>query len=248
MPLTPGYVFKTYLDHRDNMAKRPSLNQDDREEIFSLLEPVLAYVSRKLGDVYERDPLRLRPEEFVSTLTSWAPSERACYESSRADGGQKHVVIDVVETGHPMFDVLQQTPDELFAGAPLRRDSLARHGGSDTLLDVNPGVHKELRFFPMYIGEDGVTRTNVWVNVLHWPEARKAWNDVLMSRVEEEFVPEVDLSFGEDNPRITWGRRVLHCRVYGILEPLKVRTITAGNAVWYYSAKKLAEGAAFGPP
>jgi hypothetical protein len=69
---------------------------------------------------------------------------------------------------------------------------------------------------------NGQVRTNIVIEYYEYPDAMDRWNDNLADAI-------LCLDTG----------RPLNCEIYGILEPLKVRVISKGEAVPYYAAKEL---------
>jgi len=126
-----------------------------------------------------------------------------------------------------MFQVQQATPDQTEdSGILTFQDRLERYCWKNHLLspqlETSPSF--EWRYFPA-IEYEGEVLEHHWLCWYSWREKREVWDQILTDIIYEE------TDNLRDVPR-------LRCEVYGILEPLKVRTITKGESIPYYAAKK----------
>jgi hypothetical protein len=195
-PLSPSVILDAYRKHSMSMEILDPIDSETEELVMKQLTPVLGQIGRRLNKLY-----RSRHSQVVSEETRYAPSERACFETSRSDGGQKAAVVDSVIG---------------FGGCPSIED---RYTSA-----IRCECESELRSmgFHHVVVRKGRTVYNSTV------ETR--WSPDLEAEARETVR---NLALIHDTPKR------LDAMIYGILEPLKVRVISKGNAVPYYVAKEL---------
>lgn len=182
LPVPESFIQMTLQSHRQQMGAADPLDSEGGSqllaELMDCLEPVLSGISQALAH---------RQVEPIPESEIYSPSLNACYEATRASGGQAGHLLGV--TGN--LDRL-----------PPRRELLR--------MDLQPLVFTNGRY-----------RRHVIVPTFGYP-------------FRLDFYSQVIERYGV----ASWGAH-LTCRVQGILEPLKVRTITKGPAVPYYLSKLL---------
>lgn len=233
MPLSQDMVLATYEKHRVAMSREDPIDQTTLESVFDGLLGVLEPVRRALTKAY-----RTRDDLEVLSETSWAPSENAAFEASKANGGQKQVLIDVATCRRGDYvSALGEAAAELFGIDDADDDSSdsdtddPEEEEADTYFDrASPSAPAATRvlpdlvrmqFFPKVV-LNGRVYTNHVVEYYEYVDRQGVWDDTLTDAV---------LQYDTGRP--------LKCTIYGILEPLKIRVISKGEAVPYYASKEL---------
>lgn len=255
LPVGNETVLKTYQSHAVAMEKPDPLadNDDLFNELVAILEPILGPIRDSLTEDYRTDP-----SLDILSEPKWTPSVNASFEASKSSGGQQGAVLyqafnhlcDVAdgnvkaalgavkkaEKTLAEFDILYDLDDlpELSNEDDIdevRRDlnkaskALEDLESADAPRRMFEGLRsRELTGMQFYhrCVVNGSVRTNVVVEFYDEATAQEAWGEVLTDLI-------LNLDTG----------RPLKCTIYGILEPLKVRVISKGEALPYYGSKEL---------
>ena len=200
LPLSDELVLTTYEEHRVAMGLVDPITETTYHLVMKELEPVLDKIRRTLLATYGGARLTLEDEiargsESVRE-TRRVASTRACFEASRAKGGQ--------------LGYLQRLSPVLSSMNP------ENHYSNRRLPDL-----RRIVFLPIAV-VGGRVRTNVTVEEYYYPDGERTWTDSIMKE-SLKFVGGVRLS----------------ATIQAVLEPLKVRVISKGNAVPYYVSQPL---------
>jgi hypothetical protein len=193
LPLSHDLVLTTYKEHREAMGIDDPIDDETHSRVMKELEPVLMKISKALRYVVATDArttlVERREVEHVA-------SSRACFEKSRAKGGQ---------LGH------------LMSLAPvLERCNPLNRTGKRIVPDLSA-----MRFYP-WVVIGGVVRHNVVLEEYYYAGGEETWRDAIT----------------RETIRYVGGVR-LNATIQAVLEPLKVRVISKGEAVPYYISKLL---------
>jgi len=212
LPLTEDMVLATYVKHRIAMSREDPIDEDTLESVFQQLIGVLEPVRRALTRAYQtNDDL----EELQET--SWAPSENAAYEASKMRGGQKQALRKEVTRRVRKEDEIKGSTSHSWKGEDFFSETAPFAPTSSRVL---PELVRMQFFTKVVVG--GRVRTNYVVEFYEFSHHQEVWDDFLTDAV---------LQYDTGRP--------LKCTIYGILEPLKVRVISKGEAVPYYASKEL---------
>lgn len=202
LPLSDELVLTTYEEHRISMGREDPIDDETLEIIMKELEPVLEKVQRQLIRRYNTNRQitfedHMGDQWFVSDReTRHKASSRACYEASRAKGGQLGHLVTLcpgVQTMNPSNRTeVRKLPE------------LAR-----------------MVYHPVALVR-GLVRYNVLIEEYDYRDGEVLWYDA----IKKEAV------------KFTGGT-VCRATIQAVLEPLKVRVISKGNAVPYYVSKPL---------
>jgi hypothetical protein len=220
MPLSQDMVFATYEKHRVAMSREDPIDQVTLDSVFDGLLGVLEPVRHALTSAY-------RTSDDLETLseTSWAPSENAAFEASKADGGQKQALIDAATRRRDgVSSALGEAAAELFGHEYIEESEDDYFGRASPSAPVATRVLPDLvrmQFYPKVV-LNGRVYTNHVVEYYEYVDRQGVWDDLLTDEV---------LQYDTGRP--------LKCMIYGILEPLKIRVISKGEAVPYYASKEL---------
>lgn len=200
LPLSDELVLTTYEEHRIAMSLEDPIDEDTLQKVMKELEPVLSKIEKTLVSNYKGKLLTHEDHmEYGGGLvreTRRVASTRACFEASRAKGGQ--------------LGYLRQLSPTLSSMDPKNPTN------NRTLPDL-----KRMSFYPMAV-VGGRVRTNVVIEEYWYPSGEVAWTDSIM----------------QEAVKFVGGVR-LRATIQAVLEPLKVRVISKGNAVPYYLSKPL---------
>jgi hypothetical protein len=239
-PLSKDMVFATYEKHRRAMQLEDPLGEERRDEIFGLLVPILDEIRDRIRGTIRR---YCGSDEVVGdVIGGWTPSSNACFESTKLLGGQKEFVRSTFEDQMPpdysssesencddSSSACESAPTEVDIEVLSEelRDPVCGGGDADTFNRIDSVEYRyrdppqllRMNFFPRIV-VDGILRTNVVIETFGYHDQQQVWNTMCA-----------------DAQRTEWG--TLSCEIYGILEPLKVRVISKGQAEPYYYAKGL---------
>ncbi len=197
-PASEELVLTTYREHREAMDQDDPITDTTHDRVMKDLKPVLEKVRQTLRQVYStagREADWLTPEE-----TSHSASTRACWEASRAKGGQ--------------LGSIMRTLPRIQAANP--KNHVASSVGR-----LNPDLVC-MTFYPRAI-VSGRVELNVIIEIYAYPDGEREWYDHLR----------------RTNVMYAQEQRVLKATIQAVLEPLKVRVISKGNAAPYYASKRL---------
>jgi len=197
-PASEELVLTTYREHREAMDQDDPITDTTHDRVMKGLKPVLKEVRQTLRQKYStagREADWLTPEE-----TSHSASTRACWEASRAKGGQ--------------LGSLMRTLPRIQAANP--KNHVASSVGR-----LNPDLVC-MTFYPRAI-VSGRVELNVIIETYAYPDGEREWYDHLR----------------RTNVMYAQEQRVLKATIQAVLEPLKVRVISKGNAAPYYASKRL---------
>jgi len=186
-------ILLTYKKHRIAMEKPDPITAEMRSRVMAELKPLVRELNRKLLEAYPSFEDRW-DEATDCAEAEHAASIRACYEASRANGGQMGALKEL-----------------------LYSDILNGHGlGSREEFGVPIPDRTEV----LPVCADKVVRPFAFATVSRFPAGEAEWADAVVTQAEK------DLSHG-----------ALKATIQAVLEPLKVRVISKGNAAPYYLAK-----------
>jgi hypothetical protein len=181
LPMSDDVVEKTYEDHYTRLSRADDGNRVVIDSIMSggCFARLLERIATKVGKYYSEDPLGFEDRQ---------PSTNACYEQTRAEGGQQEELRRIVGL---------------------------------TLEDVCSPELTLMKWVPVFYGE--TVRSNV-VLTTYERYGRDEW-----SRLKYR-----DVGVPESPPN-----RPLEATIQAVLEPMKVRVISKGEALPYYFMKPL---------
>jgi len=194
LPLTDEMVLGAYEDHRVAMEQADPINTETLDGVMLALEPRLKVYAEMLTQAYMPATLEEHLEYYgdLDGDCRHVASTRACFEKSRAKGGQ---------LGH-LYDTYFKED-----GAPMNL--------SDQRLDL-----QRMSYRPQcLIGGDVVN--NVVIEHYAAPKEEQVWRD------------------GLHQDALFYRGEVLKATIQVVLEPLKTRVISKGQAVPYYLSKPL---------
>jgi len=193
LPLSHDLVLTTYQEHRKAMELEDPIDDETHDRVMKELEPVLTRIQRSLRHVYDTD---VRSDLITRREAEHVASTRACFEKSRAKGGQLGHIASMVPA--------------------LERCNPKNRTADRELPDL-----KRMQFYP-WVVIGGTTYTNVVLEEYEYVNGEVAWRDAVL-RESVRYV----------------GRVTLKCTIQAVLEPLKVRVISKGEAIPYYISKRL---------
>lgn len=213
LPLSIELVYSTYEKHRKAMEVRDPITPEILSRTMKGLMPVLDEVESRLRHVVDTtDGEGKRGFASVRDIEH-ACSTRACFEAPRSQRGQ---------AGH----LVSRTPgipvEELGCSIP----SVALcHPKNPAYYRQIPEL-KRMVFYPRVVRE-GRVLTNVVLEEYEYSDAMNVWKKTIDS--------EIDVLYKELGKK----DRPLNCTIQAVLEPLKVRVISKGEALPYYYVKDI---------
>jgi hypothetical protein len=194
-PLTDEMVLGAYEDHRVAMEQPDPINTDTLDGVMLALEPRIKVIAEMLTKAYMPATLEEHLEYYgdLDGDTRHVASTRACFEKSRAKGGQ---------LGHLHDRYFGKT-----GGAPTEL--------SDPRLDL-----KRMSWRPQCLVGNDVCN-NVVIEHYAASGEERVWSD------------------GLHQDALFYRGEVLKATIQVVLEPLKTRVISKGQAVPYYLSKPL---------
>ena len=212
-PLSDELVLTTYKEHRAAMEQADPLDAATCEIVMKELKPVLNKIKKQ---VQRKLGSQSRGADFMET--KHVASTSACFEASRTKGGQLGSLTELVPT--------VSTCNPL---NPAERRSL-------------PDLVR-MTFYPRVV-VNGVVKLNHIVEEYEYTSAQAEWRNTLTS-LTSNYVPKVYVKEKWHNREryliLTEKPKRLRCTIQAVLEPLKVRVISKGEAVPYYLSKPLQE-------
>jgi len=212
LPLSEELVLTTYKEHREAMSLEDPLDHETAELVMKELHPVLKSIRRRLREALGA------PEGDGSPMleTEHGASTRACFEASRTKGGQLGELSRLVPgvlTCNPMNPVQRRTLPDLI----------------------------QMKFYPIVV-VNGVVRTNYVQEAYGYPEMEADWQSTLSGKLDGYLPRRYTRELWHNGERYTIFTEKpvrLKATIQAVLEPLKVRVISKGEAVPYYLAKPL---------
>jgi len=213
LPLSDELVLTTYQEHRAAMEVDDPIDDETCQSVMKELKPVLRKLKRGLAHA-----LRVARDDggHLEMEAEHVASTRACFEASRTKGGQIGRLTELcpaISTCNPLNPVERRTLPDLVS----------------------------MRFFPRVL-VNGVVRLNYVMEIYEYTDGMAAWKRELLGRVGD-YAPRMytrELWHDGDRYTIFTEKPVrLKCTIQAVLEPLKVRVISKGEAVPYYLAKPL---------
>jgi len=192
--LSEEMILLTYKKHRIAMGKPDPISDSTKDRVMAELKPLLRELNRKLLQVYRDTDWSVWDEAEDCEEARHVASLRACYEASRARGGQMGALKDLLYS------------DKLNGSKLEDREEFHNHVVDHVV--VQP------------VTMDKVVRPFSFTPVAMCPAGEAEWADAIVAQADE------DLSKG-----------ALKATIQAVLEPLKVRVISKGNAAPYYLAK-----------
>jgi hypothetical protein len=193
--LSDEMVLGAYEDHRKAMEQPDPINTETLEGVMLALEPRIKVYAELLTKAYMPATLEEHLEYYgdLDGDTRHVASTRACFEQSRANGGQ---------LGH-----LHDTYFGKYGGAPTEM--------SDARLEL-----KRMSWRPQCL-VGGDVCNNVIIEHYTCPNEEGVWRD------------------GLHQDALFYRGETLKATIQVVLEPLKTRVISKGQAVPYYLSKPL---------
>jgi hypothetical protein len=192
--LTDDMILRTYQKHRVAMGKPDPITAKVRDRVMAELKSLLRELNRKLLKVYRSMNWNDWDEALDCEEAEHVASLRACYEASRAKGGQMGAIKDLLWSDRLNGKDVSQR-EEFSTAIPDRTEVLP-------------------------VCADKVVRPFAFATVSRFPAGEAEWADAVVAQAD------ADLSQG-----------ALKATIQAVLEPLKVRVISKGNAAPYYLAK-----------
>lgn len=216
LPLTQRMVLAAYDDHRVAMAKPDPIDDITHDSIMEGLFPVLEPIRKGLVKWLARNGGHLAEEHDEVGLcreTLHAASKNACWENTRSDGGQNGFLMNPANGGYG------------WQGG----SDLVHHVECDcTFEEKFGGFCRHDKMEVQYIwsvpnGFDGKTFGPKTLERRYCPEGQAIWERNIFSGMN-------------------WERQRLRAKVAAVLEPLKVRIISKGEAAHYYLTRRIQKG------
>jgi len=192
LPLTEEMVHTAYEEHRVAMGLPDPIDDDTHDSVMAVLEPVLAEVCAE--NTYQPATLEEHLEFYghIDGDARHVASTRACFEKSRANGGQLGALME---------------------RAFLRDGQLRPRMNFDLELS-------RISYHTQCI-VNGVVVNNACFEHYRKPVAERAWNDSV------------------NGEAFFYHGQSLRATIQVVLEPLKTRVISKGEATPYYLSKPL---------
>jgi len=194
LPLSASMVLTTYEKHRAAMEIKDPIDDETHDIVMSQLQPIIQTIRGRLVDEY-------RITDSLEDETGYVASTKACWESSRADGGaighlRSSAGLDRYQPGHVVH--FQEGV------------RVSRRGKTPDLV--------RMHFYPVAV-VNGSVRYNYVHEDYEFSDGQKLWSSYIQ--------------------RFKGVDRRLNCTIQAVLEPLKVRVISKGEAGPYYFSKRL---------
>ena len=193
------------------MGRPDPIDLETHDIVMKELEPVLNKIRKQVQRTLGTD-VEGRPYIEAEHVAS----TKACFQKSRGKGGQLGELTTIV-------------PEICFAN-PL----------SSADVRIKPDL-VAMRFYPKVV-VNGVVRYNLTISEFSYVDLNVVWKKRLTSMIDrfQDRVYQRSLYHDGDHYIITTTRhRRLRCTIQAVLEPLKVRVISKGEAVPYYLSKSL---------
>jgi hypothetical protein len=195
LPLSVDLVLTTYEEHREAMGLEDPIDDEVFDLVMKELEPVLKTVQMGVRRLYDTDD---RDNFVTEREANHVASTRACFEKSRAKGGQLGHIASVVP-------------------------SLERCNPLNPTANREIPTLRRMQFYP-WVVVAGRVHHNVVLEEYEYSTGEVQWKDAVL----QECVRYV-------------GGATMKCTIQAVLEPLKVRVISKGEAFPYYVSKRLQE-------
>jgi hypothetical protein len=184
-------IYRTYVKHRAAMGREDRIDVDHRSRVMRELRPLLRELRQKLIKADWNFDRIFEADDCIEA--QHCASLRACYEASRAKGGQMGALKALLL--NPLFERDLTEREEFSCGRP-------------EFTEVQP------------VCQDNVVRPFAFTTVHSFPAGETVWADGIVRQANKDI-----------------SKESLTATIQAVLEPLKVRVISKGNAAPYYLAK-----------
>ncbi len=230
LPASDDFVDKTYDKHFETLTKEDKGDEFAISAIFS--DPTFEYVLKKVRKEIDRNFTKEKENIIDNTMSA---SSSACFEQTRGIGGQ---LAELQRKVGLKFKVPQsREPDEEYVPKPDCSSSECDCDQMKRFRRNQRQISKHLctKEFRNCLGLTSDLHRMVCLPQLHTSKS------ILYNAVREIRCP-VGFESWEDLKELSRKlelENALNCTIQAVLEPFKVRVISKGNALPYYSCRPL---------